>query len=166
MTRTLDMGSEVTVPVRVDHGQFIACDPASKLDIDSYGEQAQRQGLAVWAGNGGVTVFTASNWTITSVTVALSPERPVLAEDEWDHLVESGLVIQSGSLHVYGPEDTGINEASISLPPGSYSLLVCGREFDATNEHDDDGDDTYTLRLWPGPLLERRVLRDGFSWMA
>ena len=160
------MDSEVAVPVRIDHGQFIACDPDARLDIDSYGGSAQRQGLAMWGGNGGITVFTASHWTETEVRVRLLSERPAITETEWDHLVEGGLIIRSGRLHIYGPEDTGTNEAPITLPSGSYSLMVCGRRFDSTNEYGDEGNDTYTLALWHGPPLERRVLRDGFSWMG
>lgn len=159
------MGSEVTVPVGIDHGQFIACDPDAELDIDAYNDVAQRQGLAMWRGNRGITVFSASHWTETEVTVRLSSDRPLVAEEEWDHVVEGGLVLTSGRLHVYGPEDTGANEASISLQPDTYSLIVCGRDFDSTNEYGDDGSDTYTLLLWPGPPLDSRVLKDGFSWM-
>lgn len=100
------MGSAVVVPVGVDHGQFIACDPEADLDIESYGEEATRQGLAAWGGNGGVTIFTASNWTDTEVTVRLSPERPAVPTGDWDHVVEGGLIIRNGRLHVHGPEDT------------------------------------------------------------
>jgi hypothetical protein len=156
------MGSEVTVQVGIDHGQFVACDPDAPLDIDSYGDVAMRQGLAIWGGNGGITVFTASHWTQTEVRVSLSSERPALASADWDHLVEGGLIVRSGRLHIYGPEDTGINEASISLPSNSYSLIVCGRHFDTLNEYGDEGDDSYGLLLWPGPPLERSVLKDGF----
>jgi hypothetical protein len=156
---TLTMGSEVTVAVGIDHGQFVACDPDADLDIDSYSELARRQGLAMWGGNGGITVFAASHWATTQVTVRLSSGRPDVADDEWDHLVEGGLIIRSGRLHIYGPEDTGTNEASISLPSDSYSLITCGRDFG------DEGYDAYALLLWPGPPLDGRVLKDGFSWM-
>jgi hypothetical protein len=160
----LSMGLEVTVAVTIDHGQFIACDPEAKLDIDSYSERAMRQGLAMWGRNGGVTIFTASHWTDTDVTVSLSPGRPTIKDAQWDHIVEGGLVVTSGSLHLYGPEDTGTNEASIAVAPRTYSLIVCGRDFDSTNEYGDEGDDCYALLLWPGPVLERRVLKDGFPW--
>jgi hypothetical protein len=160
----LMMGSGVAVAVRIDHGQFIACDPDAPIDIDSYDESASRDGLAMWGRNGGITVFSASHWTTTEVTVSLVRERPIITEDEWDHVVEGGLIIRSGRLHLYGPDDTGTNEASISMPPGSYSLIVCGRGFDSTHEYDDEGADSYTLLLWPGPPLDRRVLKDGFSW--
>ncbi len=162
---TLKMGSEVTVPVGIDHGQFIACDRGAQLDVDSYDELAQRQGIATWSGNRGITVFAASNWTKTNITVRLSIGRPAVAEDEWDHVVEGGLIVSSGWLHIYGPEDTGTSEASIRLPTDSYSLIVGGRGFDTTNEYGDEGSDTYALLLWPGPPLDRRVLKDGFSWM-
>jgi hypothetical protein len=125
------MGSEVTVQVGIDHGQFVACDPDAPLDIDSYGDVAMRQGLAIWGGNGGITVFTASHWTQTEVRVSLSSERPALASADWDHLVEGGLIVR-------------------------------GRHFDTLNEYGDEGDDSYGLLLWPGPPLERSVLKDGF----
>lgn len=95
-------------------------------DIESYGTQASREGLAIWGDGGGVTVFTASHWTETNVVVALHPTRPSLGLDAWDHVVEAGMTLGNGRLHIYGPEDAVINEASVALPPGSYSLPVCG----------------------------------------
>jgi hypothetical protein len=89
----------------------------------------------------GITVFTASRWTDTRVTVALDQARPRLHLDECDHVVEAGFSIRSGRLHIYGPEGTN------------------------ANEYGDQGADTYALHLWPGPLLKRRVLKDGFTWM-
>jgi hypothetical protein len=165
MTDALEPGRVVTVPVSVDHGQFIACDPEAKLDIDSYDEEATRQGVALWEASGGITVFTASQWTETFVTVALHHEKPRIDVDQWDHVAEAGLSIRSGKLHVYGPEDTNVNEASVVVPSGTYSVIVSGKNFDTTNEYGAEGADTYALHLWPGRILERRVLKDGFTWM-
>jgi hypothetical protein len=162
MSYAVEPGGEVTVPVAIDHGQFIVCDPDAKVDIDSYGEEATRQGVAPWSGGGGITVFTASRWTKTVVIVALHLEKPGIDIDQCDHLVEAGLSIRSGRLHLYGPEDTNANEASIVLPSGIYSVIVSGKGFDTTNELGDEGSDTYALHLWPGPILKRRVLKDGF----
>jgi hypothetical protein len=163
MSDTLEPGDDVAVPVSVDHGQFIVCDPEAELDIDSYGTEATRQGVALWASAGGITVFTASHWTKTLVTVALHDDRPRIDVDQWDHVVEAGLSIRGGRLHVYGPEDTNVREAAIVMPSRTYSVMVCGKGFDTTNEYGDEGEDTYALHLWPGPLLERRVLKDGFT---
>ncbi len=95
MSYPLEPGGGVTVPVAVDHGQFIACDPEAELDIDSYSKEAIRQGVALWDGGGGITVFTASHWTHTLVTVALHHARPRLHLDECDHVVEAGFSIRS-----------------------------------------------------------------------
>jgi hypothetical protein len=165
MSYALEPGGDVTVPVTVDHGQLIACDPEAELDIDSYGPEATRQGVALWGAGGGITVFTASHWTDTLVTVALHHARPRIDVDECDHVAEAGLSIRSGRLHLYGPEDTNLNEASVLVPTGTYSVIVSGKGFDTTNEYGDEGADTYALHLWPGPLLTRRVLKDGFAWM-
>lgn len=164
MTERLTTGAEVQLTVNVDHGQFIACDAGAMLDIDSYSEHATRDGLALWSDGSGMTVFTASHWTSTVVTVALSSTRPTVDDAAWDHIVEGGLILRNG-LRIYGPEDTGVDERSISLPPGTFSLLVCGRDFDSTDDHGDDGSDSYALFLWPGSPLARCVLKDGFTWM-
>ena len=163
MTHDLRPGGEITVPVRIDHAQFIVCDPAARLDLDSYTEQASRQGIAAWGDGGGLTVFTASRWTDTRVTVALHGAEPETDLGSWDHVVEAGIAIGSGRLHLYGPEDTNVNEAATAVPAGTYSLVVCGRGFDTTNAHGDDGTDEYALHLWPGPRLDVRVRKDGFS---
>jgi hypothetical protein len=97
MPTTLTMGSDVTIPVHVDHGQFIACDPDAELDIDSYGESASREGLALWGGNGGIAVFTASHWTYTKLTVRLVPERPSLAEHEYQRRAPLRRVRRTGA---------------------------------------------------------------------
>jgi hypothetical protein len=165
MSYALEPDGEVTVPISVDHGQFIVCDPAAELDIDSYGPKATRQGVALWGAGGGLTVFTASHWTATHVILALHDEKPRIDVDECDHVVEAGLSVRSGRLQLYGPEDTNLNEASVVVPSGTYSVIVSGKGFDTTNEYGDEGADTYALHLWPGPPLERRVLKDGFTWM-
>jgi hypothetical protein len=165
MAVELEVGREVVVSVAIDHRQFIVRDASATLDIDAYDERASREGLAVWGDHGGVTVFTASQWTETQVTVGLHDERPTLTLDDWDHVVEAGLHLSSGEMRLYGPEDTGVTEAAITLPQGAYSLVVSGCGFDTTNEFGDEGADTYALRLWPGPLLQRRVLKDGFASM-
>jgi hypothetical protein len=140
-------------------------DPEAELDIDSYGNEATRQGVALWGSGGGITVFTASHWTKTLVTVALHDKQPGIDIDQWDHVAEAGLSIRSARLHLYGPEDTNLHEASVVMPSGTYSVIVSGRGFDTTNEYGDEGTDTYALHLWPGPRLQRRVLKDGFTWM-
>jgi hypothetical protein len=66
----------------------------------------------------------------------------------------------SGAVGVLGPESTGIDETVVTLPSGEYSLLVCGYDFGTTNEYGDDGDDSYAVWLWPGPVLTTKVLKD------
>ena len=159
----LEVGTETTVPVDIDHGQFIVSVPSAEVSVDSYDEAANRAGLAVWPG--GCIVFTASHWTRTTVTVALSADRPAIALDAWDHAVDPGIDVPDGQLRIFGPESTGVDESAVELPSGTYSALVCGAGFDTTNEYDAEGSDTYTLFMWPGPVLPRRVVKDGFAWM-
>lgn len=152
-------GDSADLRVRIDHGQFILCDLDSELDVDAYHEKAQAVGFAAW--RGGLSVFTESLWTESTVRVQLLGERPILDLGPLDHVAEGGIICATGELRAYGPEDTGISEAVVRLPPGSYSVIVAGEGFATTDEFGDNGDDRYTVFLWPGDALGPRVLKDG-----
>jgi hypothetical protein len=158
---SVDFGDDTDIPVAVDHGQFIVCDRHSKVDVDSYDDAAQRAGLAAWGD--GIAVFTASHWTHTTVRLSLRRTRPAIDLDAWDHVVESGIRIAGGAVDVFGPESTGTDQVRVLIPSGSYSLAVCGTAFGTANQYGDDGIDTYTIWLWPGPIPPTRVLKDGLA---
>jgi hypothetical protein len=122
---------------------------------------AQRLGLATWTG--GLAVFTESHWTKTTVQLCLRDERPAVDLADWDHAVESGIRVTGGAVRIFGPESTGANEVAVQIPSASYSIVVCGSGFGSTGEYGDDGSDTYTLWLWPGPVLPARRLKDGLE---
>jgi hypothetical protein len=106
-------------------------------------------------------VFTASNWTNTIVTVGLSTARPEIDLGLYDHAVEGGMRVSAGAIHLYGPESTAVDETIVTIPAGTYSLMVCGSGFGTADEHGDDGNDQYRIWLWPGPVLSTRVIKDG-----
>ena len=158
---SVNFGDDADIPAAVDHGQFIVCDCNSQIEIDSYDDAAHRAGLAAWGD--GIAVFTASHWTDTSVRLSLRRTRPVIDLDAWDHVVEGGIRVCGRAVNVFGPESTATNQASVMIPSGSYSLAVCGTGFATTDEYGDDGSDTYMIWLWPGPILQTRVLKDGLA---
>lgn len=145
---TLGPNQPQTLLVSVDHGQLMVFDRDSEIDIDAYDSEAQADGLAVWPG--GVAVFCDSHWTSgTTVTITLVDEQPSIELAACDHVVIAGLACPSGELRVFAPEETGMNERGVLLPPGDYGLAVCGDQFGTGDQHGDNGDDRYMLTLWP-----------------
>jgi hypothetical protein len=157
----LEVGEPVTLSIAVDHGQFIILDGQSEIDTDEYGQEASAAGLAQWSG--GIAVFCDSHWTGgTTVVVTRVNDEPSLELAAFDHVVLAGLSCATGRLHVFAPEETGVAERVLSLPAGSYAVLVCGDRFGKGDEYGDNGEDRYSVWLWPsGAPPERRVLKPG-----
>jgi hypothetical protein len=66
---------------------------------------------------------------------------------------------------LFRPREARTQGGRVVVPSGTYSVIVSGTGFETTNDHGDEGADTYALHLWRGPLLERSVLKDGFTSM-
>jgi len=155
----LEPGGTVDLTIGVDHSQFIVCDRDAEIDIDSYSDEATAAGLATWAG--GFAVFTDSHWAQCRVRLTLTETRPDPRLDGCDHAVEAAVEFASGRLELFGPEGAGMDQAVIVVSPGEYGLFVLGHEFGTANEYGDDGDDRYTILLWPGTVPATRVLKAG-----
>ena len=76
--------------------------------------------------------------------------------DLYDHVVEAGLVIRSGSLQVLDCPNNSV-ELDIKLNPGKYRVRIYSSNLDSVT--DDDGDDYYTIEIWPDEHIERTVLK-------
>ncbi len=74
----------------------------------------------------------------------------------YDHVVEGGVELKSGSLQVVGCLDFN-NELEIKLKPGKYRIRVYSSNLDSVVG--DKGDDFYKIEIWPSNLLERKVLK-------
>jgi len=150
--------------IAIDHGQFLMIDRDSEVDPDAYNERAQHDGVAGWTG--GVAVFCDSHWTVfTPLVVTLVDEHPTPDLASFDHVAIAGLSCPSGELRVFSPEETGVNERGLSIPPGNYGLMICGDGFGTGDEYGDNGQDAYTLTLWPcdsppAPCVLKRGIRD------
>jgi hypothetical protein len=76
--------------------------------------------------------------------------------DFFDHVVEGGLEIRSGNLHVLDCPNNSI-EFEVRLKPGNYRVRIYSSNLESVI--DDDGDDYYTIEIWPDINKERLVLK-------
>ena len=157
----LPPGLTARLSLALDHGQFLVLDRDAIVDDDAYTEAVQRVGLAQF--DGGIAVFTESMWTKgTRVRIRLSESRPTVDVSRRNHAVLGGFVCPSGEIRAFSPEGTGSHEQRLSLPIGTYGVIVCGDGFGSTDERSANGEDSYELLLWPADELPApRCLKQG-----
>jgi len=76
--------------------------------------------------------------------------------DEYDHIVEAGIEIKSGVLHIVDCPTSNI-QLEINVNPGTYRARIYSSNL--ISVEDDEGDDFYKIELWPDSIIERRVLK-------
>jgi hypothetical protein len=105
---------------------------------------------------GVLNIMTARNMTVPLV-VEIHPAAPAIRLEEWDHVVEAGLQIDSGVLVVSSP--LGIDVATIPVTPGSYVARVSFAGLHTLSEDGLKGADHYLVQLWPGVAQTILVLK-------
>lgn len=144
--------------IYADYHQFYVMDSSAPLDAtgnpDFWAREAFRRMLADGRG-----LFGVSTESVGDVPVTLHVDRgaPALDLAAWDHVVEVGLELSTGTLIVCGclqPREEGLH---LQLPAGSYTARVCAAGLDTVvNE---EGDDRYSVFLWPAAADGVRVLK-------
>jgi hypothetical protein len=91
------------------------------------------------------------------VTVEVHDAEPAFDQGAWDHIAECSLDLPSGKLQVH--ECTGGSVARFSVSPGVYRVRAFFGKLSSLDEDHFEGDDHYTVVLWPAPASELRVLK-------
>jgi hypothetical protein len=110
----------------------------------------------VLAGPGAVAVRAAKNWFVP-VTIEVVDAEPSIEAEAWDHIVIAELALPSGRLVLGSGQTPGKDQPAITVPPGTYRLLLLSGNLDRTAP-EAVGDDYYKAVLWPGsgPLEVRK----------
>jgi len=142
--------------VEVDHYQFYVENAQLQADTSVlWDERASDDRLDVLPGL--VAVGTARYGGSIRVTIELATTRPAdLSFDEWDHVVECSLAVQSGDMVLSSPAGPGRQRFRVS--PGMYRVLVLYGGLD-TVVSDYEGDDHYYIILWPDTAVSPQVLK-------
>jgi len=101
-------------------------------------------------GQGYVAIGTARNLNVP-VTVRITPEEPHLDLQQWDRVIQSGLVANSDELRITGVTDNGMSGGTIPIEPGGYHVRILFAGLNTVSENGLSGDDRYVIELWPVP---------------
>jgi hypothetical protein len=105
---------------------------------------------------GFLSVITGSYGPIKGKFDVLSNEPLLHDISSYDHVVEASIQIDSGILEIIA---CGFSDAdySVIVSPGSYRIRVCSAGLRTVVE--DEGDDFYTIQLWPAEVREKIILK-------
>jgi hypothetical protein len=92
------------------------------------------------------------------VTVELHEEEPALELDNADQTVEAGLR-SDGEIAILGCTDYLPDATRFSVPAGDLKAMIVFSGLGTLRASGLDGDDRYTVHLWPGKAGGVRVLR-------
>jgi len=77
--------------------------------------------------------------------------------NDYDHIVEGGIEIESGVLQILTCPTSSI-ELEIQIDPGLYRARIYSSNL-ASVEGGEEGDDFYKIEIWPDSYMERNVLK-------
>jgi len=143
--------------VDADYHQFYVLDSSAALDATGRDDFWTREAFPrMLAMNPGILGVTTGSY---QVPVLLQVDTAAPSDDfaAWDHVVEADLALPSGKLIVCGctqPREEGLQ---VPIPPGRYIARVCYGKLDSVV--DEQGDDHYTVFLWPGTRSGAEVLK-------
>jgi hypothetical protein len=93
------------------------------------------------------------------VDVEVRESAPEHMLSSWDHVVECSMDVTSGRIVIAGCTDYFPDAARVAVQPGHYRVRVFYGKLDALSEDGLDGEDNYTVVLWPGQPIEPVVLK-------
>lgn len=79
--------------------------------------------------------------------------------NDYDHAVQCTMDIPSGKLLITGCSSDYDECAKIELPKGTYGVRIFWSGLDTTDELGFEGDDRYTVQLYPDTHFEERILK-------
>jgi hypothetical protein len=128
-----------------DYFQFYLQDePASGINGDAWTPEAVERMLAV--SPGAIAVGTVRNVQVP-VTVEILESEPGQDLQNWDHVTECSLAIESGDLVVAGCTDYFPDAARLDVTPGTYRARISGGGFSSVGKPWEDANDRYRVQL-------------------
>lgn len=145
-----------------EYNQFYIEDKGNLSDIgsaDFWNEKAFNSRLAI--SDGIIGVGTQSYGNIKGEIELVERPDNNIDYSKYDHIVESGINIQSGKLQILNCSDGHI-ELSLNVVPGKYRVRVYSSNLASVKETDlanDTDDDYYRIEIWSSEEMERKVLK-------
>lgn len=140
--------------------QFYVSDSESIKDTNSkdfWNEEAYKDRLANHEDI--IAIPTKSYGIINGELEVLSKEKAITNFELYDHIVESGIEIKSGTLQILDCPNSEI-EKEISISPGKYKVRVYSKNLDVLEgEDEDEGNDFYRIEIWKAKNQDKKILK-------
>lgn len=136
------------------YGQFYICDkgsPSATDDDSFWTDDAVQARLAIGEGILGVSI--ANNSEFNGEFELRTEEVNEIEFSNFDHVVEAGLEVTSGTLQVLGCPHSNM-ELETAVIPGPYRIRIC-----SSNLNSDKNEDHYRIVIWPSNNLRLKVLK-------
>lgn len=148
-----------------DYHQFYLEDKSDKnkgnpTSPDFWNEESFKSRLAMTNGIVGVGIQSSGNEIKGEIEI-LEKRNENINYNEYDHIVEGGINIQSGELQIFNCPDNNL-ELSLKVIPGKYRVRVYSSNLASVKETDlahDTDNDYYRIEIWPSEDMERKVLK-------
>lgn len=140
-----------------DYFQFYLQDEIADGNLgDSWDQDAVDRLFALAPGT--IGVGTVRNMDVP-VIVEVHDNQPNDNFENWDHIIECSIKVQSGKVVIAGCTDYFPDAARISVDPGCYRARIYFGQLDSLSEDGLDGDDNYRIVLWQSPAAGPLVLK-------
>lgn len=139
------------------HNQFYIFDKASGGNTDSdrfWTEEAYNDRLAIEDGILGIG--TECYGPIKGEVVILSARNEQIDFDLYDHIVEGGIEIKSGTIQILDCPSSEVH-LELSVKPDFYRARIYS--INLASVDGDEGEDSYKIEIWPASEMERKVLK-------
>lgn len=144
-----------------DYHQFYIQDENVDGNLsDAWTDAAVERLLALAPGT--VGIGTVRNVDVP-VTITVLAQQPSFDAEQFDHVVECSIDVESGSIVVAGCTDYFPDAVRIKLSSGSYRVRVSFEGLDSLSDDGQEGNDQYHLQLWPAPMGPVNILKERAS---
>jgi hypothetical protein len=139
------------------YSQFYICDKnkTGNTGSDSFWtDDAFNDRLAIESGILGVG--TECYGPIKGELEILSIPKTRLNLDDYDHIVEAGIEIESGIIQIIDCPSSNL-ALEINIKPGIYRARIYSSKLASVDG--DEGDDFYKIEIWPDSKMDRNVIK-------
>lgn len=146
-------GNPHRIALFAGHNSFEVRDSHAGYDlagIDDTADDLQRDRIS--SRDGVVSIGTARRRRVP-VMVEIRAHAPSDDVEDWDHVAETSVDVDSGRILVLGGSESQSGAARFELPAGTYRVRVYSEGFDSADE------DAYRVVLWPGRARATTVLK-------
>jgi hypothetical protein len=140
-----------------DYFQFLLMDENCEDDFSNiWSEGALGRMLALGATS--ASVGTLRNVDV-NVELHVLQSEPNLQIDSVDHAALGSFSVPSGQLVILGCTDHKATAARVTVQAGPHQVLTTVTGVDTIKYESDPADDLYSVYIWPGDLIEPRLLK-------